>query len=224
MSSPASPALPGSVVVLISGRGSNLQAIIDAKRAGKLAIDLRAVASNEPDAPGLGRAQTAGIATHVVDHRRYPTRVEFEQALAECIDRYDPRLVVLAGFMRLLGPAFIDRYTGRLINIHPSLLPAFPGLRTHERALAAHAPRHGATVHFVTREADSGPIIAQAAVAVRPGDSPTTLAERVLAEEHRILPLAIGWFAQGRLTLQGTRVLLDGAIRPEQGLVSPAEV
>ena len=224
MSSPASPAPLCRVVVLISGRGSNLQAIIDAQRARRLAIDLRAVVSNEPDAPGLGRARAAGIDAHVVDHRRYSTRVEFEQTLAACIDRYDPKLVVLAGFMRLLGPAFIDRYAGRMINIHPSLLPAFPGLRTHERALAAHAQRHGATVHFVTREADSGPIIAQAAVPVRPGDSPATLAERVLAEEHRIYPLAIGWFAQGRLTLHGTRVLLDGATLPEQGLVSPVEV
>lgn len=209
------------VVVLISGRGSNLQAIIDATRAGRLAIELRAVVSNEPDAPGLKRAQAAGIPTQIVDHRGYATRVEFEQELVARIDSYYPALVVLAGFMRLLGPAFIDRYSGRLINIHPSLLPAFPGLRTHDRALAARAQRHGATVHFVTRDVDSGPIIAQAAVPVRAGDTSATLAERVLAEEHRIYPLAIGWFAERRLTVQGDRVLLDGAIRPEQGLVAP---
>ena len=208
------------VVVLISGRGSNLQAIIDATRAGTLPVDLRAVFCNEPQAPGLTRARAAQLATHVLDHRRYPSRAEFEHALATGIDDYCPALVVLAGFMRLLGPAFIDRYAGRLINIHPSLLPAFPGLRTHDRALAARARRHGATVHFVTRDADSGPIIAQAAVPVRAGDTPASLAERVLAEEHRIYPLAIDWFATGRLTVDGDRVLLDGAIRPEQGLVA----
>lgn len=216
------PATRCGVVVLISGRGSNLQAIIDATRAGTLAIDLRAVFSNAPKAPGLTRAQAAGIATRVIDHRSYPNRAEFEHALASAIDAYRPMLVVLAGFMRLLGPAFIDRYVGRLINVHPSLLPAFPGLRTHERALAAHAQRHGATVHFVTRDVDAGPIIVQAAVPVRADDTPDTLAERVLAEEHRIYPLAIGWFAQGRLTLKDGRVLLDGAIRPEQGLVAEA--
>ncbi len=211
---------PCGVVVLISGRGSNLQAIIDAVRAGSLAVELRAVISNEPQAEGLERAHAAGIPTHVIDHGRYPTRAEHEQELIACIDRYDPKLVVLAGFMRLLGAAFIDRYNGRLINIHPSLLPAFPGLRTHERALAARAQRHGATVHFVTREVDGGPIIVQAAVPIRAGDTAATLAERVLAEEHRIYPLAIGWFAAGRLRIDNGRVLLDGAIRPDQGLVA----
>jgi len=208
------------VVVLISGRGTNLQAIIDATRARKLAIELCAVVSNEPDAEGVKRAHAAGVPTQIVDHRRYRTRIEFEQQLMACIDHHDPALVVLAGFMRLLGAGFIDRYHGRLINIHPSLLPAFPGLRTHERALAARARCHGATVHFVTRDVDSGPIIAQAAVPVLPGDTVEVLAARVRAEEHRIYPLAIGWFAEGRLTVEGNRVLLDGAIRPEQGLVA----
>lgn len=211
------------MVVLISGRGTNLQAIIDAARTGMLPIELHAVVSNEPNAPGLARAHAAGIPTHVVDHRRHPTRADFEHELVACIDRYHPALVALAGFMRLLGPGFIDRYQRRLLNIHPSLLPAFPGLRTHERALAARAQWHGATVHFVTRDVDSGPIVAQASVPVRPGDTPTTLAERVLAEEHRIYPLAIGWFAQGRLSMKDNQVLLDGDVRPEQGLVARAE-
>lgn len=205
------------VVVLISGRGSNLQAIIDGQRAGVLPIDLRAVISNEPEATGLARAQAAGLATHVVDHRAYPTRVAFEAALSQTIDAHAPTLVVLAGFMRLLGPAFIDRYAGRLLNIHPSLLPAFPGLRTHERALAAGAGVHGATVHFVTRETDAGPIVIQASVPVRRDDTAAALAERVLRQEHRIYPLAIRWFAEGRLRLTGDTVLLNGVPLPPQG-------
>lgn len=215
------PATRCGVVVLVSGRGSNLQAIIDATRAGTLPIDLRAVISNEPSAEALARARGAGIPTHVVDYHTYPTRAAFDDALRETIDRYAPDLVALAGFMRLLGPAFIDHYAGRLMNIHPSLLPAFPGLRTHARALAAGATLHGATVHFVTRETDAGPIVIQAAVPVRHADTPDILATRVLKEEHRIYPLAIRWFAEGRLKLAGGRVLLDGAARPEQGLVPP---
>lgn len=208
----AAPATTRSrVVVLVSGRGSNLQAIIDATRSGALPVDLRAVVSNNPDAAALERARAAGITTHVIDHRAYSMRAAFDTALHQTIDRHTPDLVVLAGFMRLLGPAFIDHYAGRLINIHPSLLPAFPGLRTHERALAAGATQHGATVHFVTRETDAGPIVIQAAVPVRPGDTPATLAAQVLDEEHRIYPLAIRWFAEGRLRLDGDRVLLDGA-------------
>ena len=211
------------VVVLVSGRGSNLQAIIDAARSGELPIDLRAVISNEPEAAALGRAQAAGVATHVVDHHAYATRAAFDDALRDAIDRYAPDLVVLAGFMRLLGPVFIDRYAGRLLNIHPSLLPAFPGLRTHARAVAAGATVHGATVHFVTRETDAGPIVIQAAVPVRRGDTPEVLGARVLKEEHRIYPLAIRWFAEGRLTLAGGRVLLDGTPRSDQDVKSAPE-
>lgn len=215
-SSPAAASRCG-IVVLISGRGSNLAAIIEAQRAGWLPIELRAVISNEPTAPGLQRARAAGIATHAVDHRAYATRVAFEQTLCQTIDRYAPQLVVLAGFMRLLGATFIDRYAGRLLNIHPSLLPAFPGLRTHERALAAGVATHGATVHFVTHDTDAGPIVTQAAVPVHRGDTPATLAERVLQTEHRIYPLAIQWFAEGRLTLRGTTVLLNGIPQPAHG-------
>lgn len=218
----SAPATRCGVVVLVSGRGSNLQAIIDATRAGTLPIELRAVIGNAPDAEALTRARSAGIPTHIVEHHAYATRALFDDALRETIDRYQPDLVVLAGFMRLLGLAFIDHYAGRLMNIHPSLLPAFPGLRTHARALAAGAALHGATVHFVTRETDAGPIVIQAAVPVRHGDTPDILAARVLKEEHRIYPLAVRWFAEGRLRIDGNRVLLDGASRPEQGLVPPA--
>ncbi|MFL6622282.1 MAG: phosphoribosylglycinamide formyltransferase [Sulfurifustis sp.] len=209
------------VVVLISGRGSNLEAIIEANRCGNLPIEICAVISNRPEAPGLEVARCHGIPTEVVDHRRYSARSEFDRALQDRIDRNRPDLVVLAGFMRVLGAELIDRYAGRLINIHPSLLPAFPGLRTHERALAEGAKQHGATVHFVTHDVDSGPIIAQAAVPVLPGDTADTLAARVLIEEHRIYPLAIRWFVEGRLTVQNGRVLLDGRVDAVQGLVTP---
>ena len=198
------------VVILISGRGTNLQAIIDAVRAGKLSIDIRAVISNNPDAAGLKQARAAGLHTEVVDHRAYPTRAAFEQALAQAIDRHAPKLVALAGFMRILGRDFIEHYRGRLINIHPSLLPKYPGLGTHARAIAAGETRHGASVHFVTPDVDAGPVILQAAVPVLPDDTPETLAKRVLQEEHRIYPLAIGWFAEGRLVLRDGRTLLDG--------------
>lgn len=209
------------IVVLVSGRGSNLQAIIDAVRDGRLPAGIRAVISNEPGAPALARARTAGIPVHVVSHRDFPTREQFDRALIQHINICQPRLVVLAGFMRILGKDFIDHYAGRLINIHPSLLPAFPGLDTHARALQSGAKVHGASVHFVTHEVDGGPLIVQAAVPVLPGDTPDILAERVLAEEHRIYPLAIGWFLDGRLSVEGGRVRLDGEERPEQGLNHP---
>ena len=208
----------GGVVVLVSGRGSNLQAIINAISRGELAAEIRAVISSEPGAPALARAHTAGIPTHVVNRRDFPTRDQFDHALMQRIEAYQPQLVVLAGFMRILGKAFIDHYTGRLINIHPSLLPAFPGLNTHARALQSGASFHGASVHFVTHEVDGGPVIIQAAVPVLADDAPDTLAERVLMEEHRIYPKAIGWFLAGRLSIESGRVLLDGQQRPEQGL------
>lgn len=196
--------------MLISGRGSNLEAIIEANRRGDLPIEICAVISNRPEAAGLAIARGYGVQTDVVDHRQFPQRSDFDRALQERIERYRPDLVVLAGFMRVLGAELIDRYAGRLINIHPSLLPAFPGLRTHERALAEGAQQHGATVHFVTRDVDSGPIIVQAAVPVLPGDTAEALAARVLTEEHRIYPLAIRWFAEGRLTTNEGKVLVDG--------------
>ena len=198
------------IVVLISGSGSNLQAIIDAVAASDLAVEIRAVVSNRPGAAGLDRAHRAGIPARVLDHRGFPDRDAFDAALAALVDAYHPALVVLAGFMRVLTGAFVAHYEGRLINIHPSLLPEFPGLDTHRRALAAGVKEHGVSVHFVAPEVDGGPIIAQARVPVLEGDDPDTLARRVLEREHEILPDAIGWFAQGRLEIRGDIVLLDG--------------
>ncbi len=207
-----------SVVILISGRGANLQAIIDQVGTGRLALDIRSVISNRPDAPGLQRARDAGLATLVIDQRAYADRPQFDAALMRAIDPHAPRLVILAGFMRILGDAFIRHYAGRLINIHPSLLPAFKGLNTHARALEAGVKQHGASVHFVTPEVDGGPVIAQATVPVLAGDTPETLAERVLGVEQRIYPMAIQWLVAGRVVIDQGRVLLDGSQRPEQGL------
>lgn len=193
-----------SVVILLSGRGSNLQAILDA------GIPVAAVISNQPGAGGLDVAARRGIATAVVEHRRFATREAFDAALAQEIDRHAPRLVALAGFMRVLTPGFVARYAGRMVNIHPSLLPAFPGLDTHARALAAGAKRHGCTVHFVTAELDHGPIIAQASVPVLPGDTTATLAARVLEQEHLIYPRALRWFLDGLLVVEGGKVRVKG--------------
>lgn len=209
-------------VVLISGRGSNLQSLIDAVHEGRLALDIHAVISNEPGAAGLRRAEAAGIETLALDHRGFPNRQDFDDALAGLIDARRPALVILAGFMRILGAAFVRRYPGRLMNIHPSLLPAFPGLDTHRRALLAGVKVHGATVHFVTEELDGGPIIVQACVEVRPEDDVDTLAARVLEEEHRIYPLAVRWFAEGRLRIRDGEVWKDGRPLPQPRPPSPA--
>lgn len=197
------------IVVLVSGSGSNLQAIIDATQAG-LPVDIRAVISNKMDAYGLERARRAGIPTQVLNHKDYADRESYDAALAQIIDGCGAELVVLAGFMRILSDGFVRRYEGRMLNIHPSLLPRHRGLDTHARALAAGDDEHGATVHFVSPELDAGPIVMQARVPVEPGDSPESLAARVLREEHRIYPEAIRWFAEGRLTLEHGRALLDG--------------
>jgi phosphoribosylglycinamide formyltransferase-1 len=194
------------ITFLISGRGSNMAALIDAANAGAIDGAVTQVISNRPDAPGLAYAQRHGIATTVVDHRAYPSRAAFEAALAEAIDASEPDVIVLAGFMRILGADFVQRYTGRMLNIHPSLLPAYPGTHTHRRALADRATRHGCTVHFVTADVDGGPIVAQADVPVRPGDDPQSLAARVLEAEHRLLPQVVGWFCAGRIALDGDRV------------------
>ena len=198
------------VVVLISGRGSNLQAILDQAASGEWPVDIAAVISNRPGVHGLERARRAGVPALELDHKNYPDRPEFEAALIELIDRQQPDLVILAGFMRVLTPGFTKHYRGRLFNIHPSLLPKFRGLHTHERALAAGETEHGATIHFVTAELDGGPIIVQARVPVLPDDDPDTLAARVLAQEHRLYPQAIRWFAEGRLRLEGEQVWFDG--------------
>ncbi|MFP4243522.1 MAG: phosphoribosylglycinamide formyltransferase [Ectothiorhodospira sp.] len=192
--------LPG-IVVLISGSGTNLQALIDAVTRGEIPGRIRAVLSNRPGVAGLERAERAGIPAQVIDHRTYPDRETFDQALMAHIDAHDPALVVLAGFMRVLTPAFVDHYTGRLINIHPSLLPDFRGLHTHERALEAGVQTHGCTVHFVNGELDGGPAIAQAGVPVEANDTPQSLAARVQCQEHRIYPQVVRWFCEGRLKL-----------------------
>jgi phosphoribosylglycinamide formyltransferase-1 len=201
---------PISTVVLISGNGSNLQAIIDAVEQDSLPIELRAVISNDVDAYGLQRATQAGIPTHALSHKQFADRETFDQALQHLIDRYQPQLLVLAGFMRILSEPFVRHYEGRMINIHPSLLPKYRGLNTHQRALQAREQRHGATVHFVTHELDGGPAIIQATVPVLDNDSKESLAARVLEQEHQIFPLAIRWFAQGRLRLSGNKAVLDG--------------
>ncbi|NJM11919.1 MAG: phosphoribosylglycinamide formyltransferase [Synechococcaceae cyanobacterium SM1_2_3] len=198
------------LVVLISGRGSNLQAILDQAASGELPAKVVAVISNQPGVYGLERARQAGVPALELDHRNFADRPTFESALIEQMDRYQPDLVILAGFMRVLTACFTEHYRGRLLNIHPSLLPKFRGLHTHERAIAAGETEHGATIHFVTAELDGGPVIVQARVPVMPGDDPDTLAARVLAQEHRLYPQAIRWFAQGRLKLDGERVYFDG--------------
>ncbi len=200
-------ALP--IVVLISGNGSNLQAIIDAVQHDRLPVEIRAVISNRCDAYGLKRARTAGIPIAVVDHQAFNNRAEYEASLQQLIDLYAPALVVLAGYMRILGDAFVNHYQGRMLNIHPSLLPAFPGLNTHQRALDAAVTEHGASIHFVTSELDGGPVVLQAAVPLLAGDDAETVAQRVRIQEHIIYPLAIRWIAEGRLTISGDQVLFD---------------
>jgi phosphoribosylglycinamide formyltransferase-1 len=209
-----------SVVILISGRGSNLRAILDAK----LPANISAVISNRPDAAGLDFARERGLPTQAIDHRQFPSREAFDAALQRAIDAYAPELVVLAGFMRVLTEGFVRHYAGRMINIHPSLLPAFPGLNTHQQALDAGVRIHGCTVHFVTPAVDHGPIIVQAAVPVNPGDTPATLAARVLRQEHRIFPAALRWFLDDRLCLtdQGT-VQVAGLSALDTALCSPWE-
>ncbi|KIV60448.1 Phosphoribosylglycinamide formyltransferase [Pseudomonas sp. FeS53a] len=205
------------VVVLISGSGSNLQALIDSTTSAGHPARIRAVISNRADAYGLERARQAGIETRVLDHREFDGREAFDQALAALIDSFTPHLVVLAGFMRILSPGFVRHYTGRMLNIHPSLLPRHKGLHTHQRALEAGDAEHGCSVHFVTEELDGGPLVVQAVIPVESGDSPDTLAQRVHAEEHRIYPLAVRWFAEGRLRLGESGALLDGQALPPTG-------
>ena len=207
------------IVILISGRGSNMESLIRANLPASIAC----VLSNNPDAAGVGTARAAGIATAVVDHRAYGERNAFDADLATEIDRHEPHLVLLAGFMRVLTDGFVGRYRGRMLNIHPSLLPAFPGLDTHRRALEAGVRVHGCTVHFVTPALDHGPIVIQAAGPVLAGDTEETLAARVLREEHRVYPQAARWFCEGRLDLGPDDVVrIDGAGMPESALISPA--
>ncbi len=210
-------------VILISGRGSNMEALIAARAAGVLPVEIAAVISNRPDAAGLATAAAAGIAVRCIDHKAFAAREAFDAALAACIDGFAPDLVVLAGFMRILGDDFVRHYAGRLMNIHPSLLPAFPGLHTHRRALAEGVRIHGCTVHFVTPALDHGPVIIQAAVPVLDGDDEATLAARVLRQEHRIYPQAVRWFAEDRLRVDGGCVRLAGVEAGDGVLVAPEE-
>ena len=198
------------ITVLISGRGSNLAALLDAMRDGALGGTITRVIANVPDAPGLDVARTHGVAATLLDNRDFATREAFDAALADAIDAQRPDLVVLAGFMRVLGDPFVRRYANRLVNVHPSLLPLYPGLHTHRRALADGARVHGCTVHFVTPEVDAGPIIAQGVVPVLDDDDESSLAARVLAQEHVLLPAAVRWFCEGRLVIAGRRVRVNG--------------
>jgi phosphoribosylglycinamide formyltransferase-1 len=199
-----------AIVVLISGSGSNLQAIIDAVQEGRITGHIVAVISNRTDAYGLERASQAGIPTRVLDHSLYPNRDLFDSELMSVIDAYHPQLIVLAGFMRILTEGFVRHYEGRMLNIHPSLLPKYRGLKTHARAIEAGDSEHGVSVHFVTPELDGGPVVLQARVPVEPDETPETLAARVLEKEHIIYPLAIGWYMSGQLRLDNQQVVFKG--------------
>jgi phosphoribosylglycinamide formyltransferase 1 len=205
------------IVILISGRGSNMQAILDAR----LDADICAVISNKASAGGLEVATKAGIPTQVVEHRKFADRAHFDLALGDAIAAHRPDLIVLAGFMRILTAEFLTRFEGRIMNIHPSLLPAFPGLNTHRHALAEGVRFHGCTVHFVTPELDHGPIVVQAAVPVLPDDNEERLAARVLEQEHVVYPQAIRWFIEGRLAVVDGRVTVSGGVRHPGAMISP---
>lgn len=200
-----------NIVILISGRGSNMQAIVEAAQQERWPARIAAVISNRADAKGLAYAAQHGIPALTVASADYASRALFDAALQEAVDVFEPDLLVLAGFMRILTPGFVAHYAGRLLNIHPSLLPSFPGLATHEQALAAGVKLHGATVHFVTAELDHGPIVAQAAVAVHADDTPDTLAERILVQEHQMYPRAVRWFIEGHLKLVNNLVQIAPA-------------
>jgi phosphoribosylglycinamide formyltransferase 1 len=211
------------LAILISGRGSNMAALIDAARAGEIDAAIGIVISSRPDAAGLAIAAAAGVATSVVDHRAFADRGEFERSLTAAIDAKAPDLIVLAGFMRILSPAFVARYAGRLLNIHPSLLPAYPGIDTHRRALADGVRIHGCTVHFVTSDVDCGPIVAQGALTVQQGDDEAALAARVLVVEHRLLVRAVRWFCADRLSIAGSRVRIQGETADRTVFLAPSD-
>lgn len=197
--------------ILISGSGTNLQSFIDKRDSGDIDLDLCVVFSNRPDAQGLERARNAGIPTECLEHAGFADRESFDRAMADILDQYEPDLIVLAGFMRILSPWFVTRYEGRILNIHPALLPAYPGLDTHQRVLDAGETRHGSTVHFVTEELDGGPRVLQGRLEIKPGETATALRDRVQAIEHRIYPEAAQWFGHERLTYRDGEAWLDGS-------------
>jgi phosphoribosylglycinamide formyltransferase-1 len=207
------------IVLLISGRGSNMEAIVQRCAADGWPAQVVAVISNRPQAKGLDFARAHGIATAIVDHKHYTLRSDFDAALATAIDAFEPDVVALAGFMRVLGTEFVEHYAGRLLNIHPSLLPKYKGLHTHQRALEAGDSEHGCSVHFVTEELDGGPLVVQAVIPVQSDDSPESLAQRVHTQEHLIYPLAVTWFAEGRLHLEAQGAMLDGHALPSTGQI-----
>lgn len=212
---------PSRLVVLISGSGSNLQAIIDACNNGEINANIAAVVSNKADAYGLERAKQAGIATAVLSHKDFDSREAYDAKLMDVIDSFAPNLVVLAGFMRILTPSLVQKFKGKMLNIHPSLLPKYQGLNTHQRAIDAKDDVHGVSVHFVTEELDGGPVILQAKVPVLAGDTADTLAKRVHAQEHIIYPLVVKWFSEQRLTMEADYAVLDENKLPTHGADYP---
>lgn len=208
------------IVVLVSGSGSNLQAIIDACQSGRIKAQISAVISNKAKVYALERAKHANIPSHVINHQDYASRAEFDHKVAQQIDQYQPDLIVLAGYMRILTPEFVHRYANRMLNIHPSLLPKYSGLHTHRRAMEAGDKEHGTTVHFVTEELDGGPIVLQAKVPIFDNDEEHDVIERILTQEHQIYPLVIKWFIDNRLTLKENHVYLDGQLLSKQGYSS----
>lgn len=209
--------MTSKIVVLISGSGSNLQAIIDAVNSTQINGEICAVISNRADAYGLTRAENAGIEALVLDHKAFESREDYDAALMKKIDAFNPDLVVLAGFMRILTPSLVQNYLGRMLNIHPSLLPKYQGLNTHQRAIDAKDKEHGVSVHFVTEELDGGPVVLQAKVDILSDDTAQTLAQRVHQQEHVIYPLVVQWFCEQRLTMDTDNAVLDGQILPQQG-------
>ncbi|RXF02555.1 phosphoribosylglycinamide formyltransferase [Pseudoalteromonas sp. PS5] len=208
---------PTRLVVLISGSGSNLQAIIDACKSGYINGEIAAVVSNKASAYGLIRAQQAGITTEVLDHKQFASREDYDVALGQLIERFTPDLVVLAGFMRILTPYLVQKFKGKMLNIHPSLLPKYQGLNTHQRAIDANDAEHGASVHFVTEELDGGPVVCQAKVAILPSDTAESLAQRVHKQEHILYPLVVKWFSEQRLTMEAEYAVFDNKTLPVQG-------
>lgn len=206
------------IVILISGSGSNMVAIANAVTRGDIDAEIAAVICNKAEAPGVQKAKDRDIETQVINHNEFASREDFDTALMQQIDQYQPDLVILAGFMRILTPAFVIRYHGRMLNIHPSLLPKYQGLNTHQRVLDAGDEQHGVTVHFVTEELDGGPNVIQAMVPVYDGDDITSLKQRVHTQEHVIYPIAVKWFVSGRLSMKGNQALLDDTLLPASGL------